>query len=244
MHGITSQMGPDGNTGTLPTYWFWHNWACAGNKTGCPWVGHTNASRIFDSYITTVGHGAILNFNAPADRSGRMNASLAAVMHEAGRALNATFREAPMTGAYNVSIACEGVEGGSFVFDLPGDGGQAFDYVVTREDLLQGQRVANYSFDYQQVGGGGGEWQVLVPPVVKNSTAARGVGGSAGDRPDGNDPRDQYIGRYRIDTPVVNVSTSSGASVKVGKVRFNCWRSLYSPIHLVSIELRVKTVPW
>merc|ERR1719428_2494273 len=50
-HGITIQEGPDGNTNALPTYWFWHEWACAGNVSGCPWVGHGNASRIFDSIL-------------------------------------------------------------------------------------------------------------------------------------------------------------------------------------------------
>jgi hypothetical protein len=48
MHGITMQEGRDGNTDEVPTYWFWHPWACAGNVSGCPWVGHSNASRIFD----------------------------------------------------------------------------------------------------------------------------------------------------------------------------------------------------
>jgi len=28
----------------LPTYWFWHPWACAGNITGCPWIGAETAS--------------------------------------------------------------------------------------------------------------------------------------------------------------------------------------------------------
>ena len=45
MHGITMQEGNDGNTDARPTYWFWHDWACAGNVTGCPWVGHANVSR-------------------------------------------------------------------------------------------------------------------------------------------------------------------------------------------------------
>ena len=104
-----------------------------------------------------------------------------------------------------------------------------------REDLFQGQRVANYTFEYQAVGSD--TWEVLVPPVILKKTAV-------GDRPDGNDPRDQYIGRYRIDLPVANVSAASGALVKVAKVRFNCLRSLYDPINLNSIELRVKQVPW
>ena len=235
MHGITAQMGPDGNTGTVPTYWFWHPWACARNISGCPWVGHTNASRIFDSFITTVGHGAILNFNCPAERTGRMNSSLAAVMHEAGAALNATFRAPPLAGLYNVSTACASpVE-----LALPGGGGQPFDYIVTREDLLQGQRVANYSFEYQAVGSS--VWEVLVPPVVKNASGVP-VGGS--DRPDGNDPRDQYIGRYRIDLPTANVSASAGAQVQVARVRFSCLRAMWEPINLASIELRAKQVPW
>ena len=49
MHGITIQEGPDGNSDASPTFWFWHPWACAHNVTGCPWIGHANASRIFDS---------------------------------------------------------------------------------------------------------------------------------------------------------------------------------------------------
>jgi hypothetical protein len=39
MHGVTMQEGPDGNSPLRPTYWFWHDWACAGNVSGCPWVG-------------------------------------------------------------------------------------------------------------------------------------------------------------------------------------------------------------
>ena len=92
MHGITIQEGPDGNTDLQPTYWFWHPWACAGNKTGCPWVGHGNASRIFDSYLVTVGHGGVLNMNIPPERTGRMNVSVVAVMADVGKAINDTFK--------------------------------------------------------------------------------------------------------------------------------------------------------
>ena len=60
--------GPDGNTPIAPTYWFWHEWACAGNKTDCPWVGHANASRIFHGYVATVGHGWTLNMNIAPDK--------------------------------------------------------------------------------------------------------------------------------------------------------------------------------
>jgi hypothetical protein len=194
-------------------------------------VGHTNASRIFDSYVATVGHGAILNCNCPAERTGKMNASLASVMHEAGAAINATFRAAPLAGAYALSTPC----GTPIELPLPGSGGQPFDYIVTREDLLQGQRVANYSFEFQRVGSSA--WEILVPPA--NATRA------LGDRPDGHDPRDQYIGRLRIDTPIVATGAAAGAAaVPVARIRFNCIRSLYDPVHLASIEVRVKQTPW
>jgi alpha-L-fucosidase len=232
MHGITAQMGPDGNTDDVPTYWFWHPWACAGNVSGCPWVGHTNASRIFDSYIQTVGHGAVLNFNCPAERTGRMNASLAAAMAEAGAALNATFRAPPLAALAPASTPC----GAPLVLELPGGGGQPFDYVVTMEDLRFGQRVANYSFDYQAVGSDA--WEVLVPPVWANKTPPASP---VGDRPDGHDPRDQYIGRKRIDVPVA--ATGNG-TVRVARVRFNCLRAMEDPVYLKSVELRARQVPW
>ena len=237
MHGITIQEGRDGNTNEVPTYWFWHPWACAGNVTGCPWVGHANASRIFDSYLVTVGHGAVLNMNCPAERTGRMNASVAAVMAEAGLALNATFKAAPVagfiSGPVNTSV------GVPIVIDLPGAGGQFFDFVVSMEDLSFGQRIANYSFEFQAVGSD--QWEVLVPPVVLNKTAP------FGDRPDGHDPRDQYMGHKRIDLPVVNTSSAMSAGgpvVPVARVRLTVLRALAEPVFLRSITLRLKQAPW
>jgi hypothetical protein len=231
VHGITAQMGPDGNSDIAPTYWFWHPWACAGNVSGCPWVGHANASRMFDMYEFSVGHGAVLNFNCPAERSGRMNASLAAAMQVAGAALNATFRAPPLAGAGAQQGACAD----TYELALPGAGGQPFDYVVTMEDLAYGQRIANYSFSYMAVGGS--EWLPLVPPVWAN---ASGVA----DRPDGHDPRDSHVGHKRVDRPIVATGESAGATVKVARVRFECIRALEEPIYLRSIELRERQVPW
>eukprot|EP00052_Salpingoeca_macrocollata_P009160 m.72357 g.72357 ORF g.72357 m.72357 type:complete len:241 (-) comp16958_c0_seq2:57-779(-) len=201
---------------------FWHPWACAFNISGCPWVGHANASRVFNSYLTTVGHGARLNMNIPADRSGKMNASVAQVMADVGRALNDTFG-VHVAAALNASGAC-----GQGVVELAlPTAGQPFDYVVTMEDLARGQRIMNYSIDYLPVGGS--EWQVLVPPVWKTSTAVS-------DRPDGHDPRDSRIGHKRIDIPVV--------AARASKVRFNCIESLTADVFVRSFALHVKRVPW
>merc|ERR1712032_1790074 len=109
---------------------FWHPWACAGNHTGCPWVGHANASRLFDSILQTVGHGAVLNMNIPPERTGRMNVSVASVMREVGRALNATFKVA-VTKAKAKSAACGPAV---VVLELP-EVGSVFDYIVTMEDM-------------------------------------------------------------------------------------------------------------
>jgi alpha-L-fucosidase len=106
MHGVTMQEGPDGNTPIQPTYWFWHAWACAGNVSGCPWVGHANASRIFNSYVATVGHGGVMNMNIAPDATGRLNASVVQVMEEAGKAINDTFHLNHAGSVEGVSGAC------------------------------------------------------------------------------------------------------------------------------------------
>jgi alpha-L-fucosidase len=234
MHGITAQMGKDGNSDEIPTYWFWHPWACAGNVSGCPWVGHSNSSRMFDMIEFSVGHGAVLNFNAPAERTGRMNASLAAAMAEAGAALNATFRAPPLAAL--AAAPASGPCATPLIVELPDGGGQPFDYVVTMEDLTFGQRIANYSFDFQAVGSA--TWQVLVPAVGPPSAPA------LRDRPDGHDPRDSHVGHKRIDRPAVATGASAGAAVKVARVRFNCIAAYEEPIYVRSIELRERQVPW
>lgn len=38
-----------------------------------------------------------------------------------------------------------------------------FDFISTMEDLTNGQRIGNYSIDYQRKGSD--QWEVLVPPV-------------------------------------------------------------------------------
>ena len=57
LHGVTMQEGPDGNTDDS-TYWFWHPGPA---RATCRAVlGHANASRIFEGYIATVGHGSVI----------------------------------------------------------------------------------------------------------------------------------------------------------------------------------------
>lgn len=239
MHGITIQEGPDGNTNAKPTYWFWHPWACAGNKTGCPWIGHGNASRIFDSYLVTVGHGAVLNMNIPPERTGRMNKSVNEVMHQVGLAINATFKKSV---AKKNALSAQCVEG-AVTLKVNGN---PFDYVMTLEDLSHGQRIANYSVHFKRIGSD--KWEVLIPLCNKNKTTGRCdppkhiLKNNVGDRPDGHDPRDQYIGRKRIDFPIV--STAGKDAIKIDQVRFNCYRALKEPIYLRQFSLHKRTVPW
>eukprot|EP00656_Telonema_subtile_P058606 TRINITY_DN9979_c0_g1_i1.p1 TRINITY_DN9979_c0_g1~~TRINITY_DN9979_c0_g1_i1.p1 ORF type:complete len:236 (+),score=29.21 TRINITY_DN9979_c0_g1_i1:372-1079(+) len=235
MHGITIQEGPDGNSDSEPTYWFWHPWACANNVTGCPWIGHGNASRIFDSYLVTVGHGAVLNMNIPPERTGRMNQSVVDVMHQVGAAINNTFKLADAGKQTDARAQC-GL--GVSTIEVAGE----FDYVVTMEDLSFGQLIGNYSIDFRLKDST--EWLVLVPPVWKKKPHH-----GLSDRPDGHDPRDQYVGHKRIDFPIVN--TSGTAALPIAEVRFNCIRLVDRPglpadtmVHLRQFSLHKKHVPW
>eukprot|EP00040_Diaphanoeca_grandis_P031044 m.184931 g.184931 ORF g.184931 m.184931 type:complete len:360 (+) comp32212_c0_seq9:8-1087(+) len=246
MHGITIQEGPDGNSDEAPTYWFWRPWACAKNITGCPWVGHGNASRIFDSYIATVGHGAVLNMNIPPTSTGKMNASVVAVMAEAGKAINDTFKLNSAGKVLEVSAPC-GV-GVASVFPTG-----EFDYIVSAEDLRHGQRVGNYSIEFRR--NGSQLWEMLVPPVVANTsrisktlTTHTQTTHHLGDRPDGHDPRDSHVGHKRIDVPF-QVTTSGAGAVAIAEVRFNCISKVQSAerddnVYLRQFSLHLRKVPW
>jgi hypothetical protein len=205
---------------------------------------HANASRIFDSYIATVGHGAVLNMNIPPTASGRMNASVVAVMAEAGRAINETFKMNNAGGVAGVSGQCKDEVA---VLEVSGE----FDYIVTMEDLTHGQRIGNYSIEYRAADSK--EWKMLVPPVLlQNSSTVnspRSIGGNQfGDRPDGNDPRDSHIGHKRIDVPV-GVTTSGAGAVRIAEVKFNCIAKVKATeptdlVYLRSFSLHKRNVPW
>lgn len=67
------------------------------------------------------------------------------------------------------------------------------------------------------------------------------------DRPDGHDPRDQYVGHKRIDTPIVK--TSGAGAVDVATVRLNCHRLVASveagePVFVRRMSLHKRKVPW
>lgn len=164
--------------------------------------------------------------NIPPERTGQMNASVFEVMKEAGKALNDTFGTS-VAASKGSGDCTEGV----LEMILPAN--SQFDYVVSMEDLSMGQRIANYSIDFQRQGST--TWETLVPPVIKKKK-------QVGDRPDGHDPRDSYVGHKRIDFPIVK--TSGPDAIDIARVRFNCIRALETPIHLRSFKLHKKTVPW
>merc|ERR1712217_721635 len=156
-----------------------------------------------------------------------MNASVAEVMRDVGAALNSTFGKY-VAHASGVKSAC-----GASVIELKLPRvGSAFNYVVTMEDMGHGQRIANYSVEFQRAGSS--VWEALVPPVQKKTHLR--------DRPDGHDPRDQYVGHKRIDLPQF---PDVEATKTVAKVRLNCLRSLHGPEVLIrSFALHKRDVPW
>ena len=121
-----------------------------------------------------------------------------------------------------------------------------FDYIVTMEDLSQGQRIGNYSIDFRRHGST--KWEILVPPVVPQHPH------NLGDRPDGHDPRDQYIGHKRIDLPLVK--NSGEGAVPIAQVRLNCIQLIQranaahdphyneTEVHVRQMSLHLKKIPW
>ena len=202
-------------------------------------MGHANASRVFDGYLATVGHGGVMNMNIPPDHTGRMNQSVVDVMYEAGAAINDTFYRHSAGYVSGVSGACGP---GLAIVDVRGE----FDFVVSMEDLSRGQRIGNYSIDFQRRGSAA--WEVLVPPRPATGKFSGNFSGSFSDRPDGHDPRDSRVGHKRIDVPIV--ATSGPAAIDIARVRFNCIRvveraeRVSSIVHLRNFSLHKKRVPW
>ena len=76
----------------------------------------------------------------------------AIVMRDAGLALNATFKGQPVAGWPEGAGTVNTTVGVPIVIELPGGGSAPFDYVVSMEDLRYGQRIVNYSFEFQARG--------------------------------------------------------------------------------------------
>eukprot|EP00316_Scyphosphaera_apsteinii_P002707 CAMPEP_0119333064 /NCGR_PEP_ID=MMETSP1333-20130426/84286_1 /TAXON_ID=418940 /ORGANISM="Scyphosphaera apsteinii, Strain RCC1455" /LENGTH=105 /DNA_ID=CAMNT_0007343017 /DNA_START=20 /DNA_END=334 /DNA_ORIENTATION=+ len=94
--------------------------------------------------------------NIPPERTGKMNESVVAVMKDAGKAINDTFGTS-VVAATSISSPCV-----DNVVALTVPAGARFDYIVSMEDMVYGARFANYSIEYQLIGGS--EWEILVPP--------------------------------------------------------------------------------
>ena len=176
--------------------------------------------------------------NIAPDATGRMNASVVAVMHEAGKAINDTVKIHNVGIVTAVAAPC-GV--GTAVLDVSGP----FDYVMSMEDLRHGQRIGNYSIEFRRRNSQA--WEMLVPPVQPRSPRVDEAAGRLGgrDRPDGHDPRDQYVGHRRIDKPIVNGSVLA----EISQVRFNCIRTTHNAdsaggIFIRQFSLHKKIVPW
>lgn len=241
-HGVTMQQGPNGNESTLPTYWFWHDA-----------VGFGPASRLFDAYLATVGHGKTLNLNIAPNMTGLMTQGVVDVMADFGDARNRTFgTNLGMLGATPGTCGDEGVD--SFVLDLasatPPVTIGALDYVSIREDLgVAGQRIQNYTVEFQVRGSNA--WDTLVPPPAcfpwqdkhcvnapncnLNSTEPPELGFGVGDAPSASYPRDAFVGARRFDCPkAAGGPVLPPAETVVTAVRFVCIEAVVpgEPVYL------------
>ena len=186
--------------------------------------------------------------NIPPTATGRMNASVVAVMAEAGTAINNTFKLNDAGSVVGRHGECEA----GVVSVIPTG---PFDYIVTMEDLQYGQRIGNYSIDFRRVGSE--TWEVLVPAVQPTppppptiaGVAAPTAGPGLKDRPDGNDPRDSHVGHKRIDVPAPGVKTSGADAINMAEIRFNCLSKVRAAapadqVYVRRFSLHKRDVPW
>ena len=180
-----------------------------------------------------------------------MNASVAAVMAQVGRAISNTFDRSVGAVQSNVSGPCVA---GFATVRAAGSGTLDFDFIMSREDLVGGQRIANYSVEYERVGRPG-SWEMLVqvggdcgphpgqPPCPKLTASLRRPEGRLGDPVAGYFARDQHVGTRRIDVPQ-NTSSWHKHKDEVSAVRFSCAGAYAEPVSLASFSLHKKCADW
>lgn len=238
--GICMQEGPDGNSNTSPTYWFYH-----------PKVGHANASRIFDSWLHLVGHGEVGMINIAPGRTGQLLDSIVDVMVDVGKAIRNTFTT-PLASVGKTATTCSK----PIELDMQAVKGTTFDYIETKEDLTKSQRITNYTVEYRRTADAA--WETLVPAVIPSPHGPddhRAASSSSPptsmptspshlqslrDRPAGADPRDQYVGFRRIDIPTIPINETAN----IDAIRFVCLDSVGEQIYLDSFAVYKKNVPW
>ena len=166
------------------TSWFW---------TGGPWM---SASGLWQQYLLKAGLGAAFILNIPPDKTGQINASMAATVAELGAALSATYlspvASLPGGGAPGTLPACRNT---SLIVELA-PAGAAFDQVVLTEGLeARGQIVTGFTLEVERA---------AAPNVWAPLPGDRAAGSTVGAR----------------------VTALTGAAVTgASRLRFNCTRS-------------------
>lgn len=128
-----------------------------------------------------------------------------------------------------------------------------FDYIMSMENLENGQIIANYSVEYSRASSPG-KWEMLVqaggdcgphPGVSQHCYGGIRLGTAVGDPVAGYFPRDQHIGSRRIDVPQNTSTWHSHGGKDVVAVRFNCLAAYGGlAIELRSFSLHKKCFEW
>lgn len=173
--------------------------------------------------------------NVAPNREGVINASWAAVLREWRQGINATFKSpvAEVTpGAVNCSTPV--------ILTVPL--GHSVDYILLKEDLTFGQRVLNYTVEYQV--GNGTSWKPYIdtyswyPDGLPPSNESLSYDG-LGDVPSVGLPKDSRVGLARIDAAKDGVPKAN-----ITAMRFRCLASRTLNIHLKTFAACEERVPW
>lgn len=194
-----------------------------------------------------MGHGTTLTVNIPPERTGQMNASVAAVMAQVGRAINNTFHtRVAAVGAPPDSVSGPCIEGFATIKAAAEKVLPRFDYVMSREDMGEGQRIADYSIEFE-TRASPGVWKMLVKAGGDHSSSASNdlLRSHLGDPIAGDFPRDMHVGSRRIDVPQnTSLFWYANTSSSITAVRFNCLKAYAEPVTLRSFSLHARCVEW
>lgn len=174
-----------------------------------------NATRIWQTYMATVGIGKVATFNAPPGTSGQISPPLVDAMSQFGKALRALLK--PVSQSAHVfdqsSSNCNDTVVAEIDLAVP----TQFNMIKINEDLALGQRISQYAIDYYPASDTGAKtgWRTFETGNFSDLSLGMGIHGLS-------------VGAQVFDFIPPTLAT---------KVRFRCLRALGASVYLKSFSL-------
>jgi alpha-L-fucosidase len=188
-----------------------HNgWFCKGDGSDLKTNTYWSAGEIWDHYMNSVGVGWVNTLNAPPGTTGQIPQPLVTEMTTFGSALRALLEPVVPALSDVVGTTCQNTTIATIKLD---DDDDAFNAIISREDLSHGQRIVSYALDFST--DFGATWRQFQFSTKHGAS----------------------VGAQMID--FVSPPPPSG----VRQVRFRCIASMAEPVYLASFSLHAGARP-